>query len=152
MNPKKISPCLSVSDQIQCTDMAEIAALGFKAIINNRPDGESDDQPLSASLAEAADAQGIAYFDVPVVAGNLTDEDVEAFANVMSDLRGPVLAFCRTGTRSITLWALDAAKRQDADAVMRTTTAAGFDLDGLLPRLKSSATTGSALRPHSLKR
>lgn len=144
MNAKFISPFLSVSAQIQAEDVAEIAALGFKAIINNRPDKESDDQPPSAALAAEAARHAIVYRELPVVAGKLCESDVKAFAGAMAELRGPVLAFCRTGTRSATLWALCMAERLDVDAILRTVKDAGYDLAALAPRLRETAAVGTA--------
>lgn len=148
MDIKTISPFLSVSPQIQVADIGEIAELGFKAIINNRPDNESDDQPLSSVLAAEAARNDIAYLDIPVVAGKLCEADIQAFSKTMSEIRGPVLAFCRTGTRSATLWALDAAEQLDADAILRTAKAAGYEIDALRPRLEEIAAHGTA--PHNV--
>jgi len=139
---KTISPYLSVSAQIQVPDIAMLSALGFKAIINNRPDNETDDQPLSSALAEEARQHDMAYRDIPVVAGKLYAADVNAFTEAMAEIRGPVLAFCRTGTRSATLWALYAAARLDVDAILRTTNDAGYELDALRPRLQETAAIG----------
>lgn len=144
MDIKTISPYLSVSSQIWPVDIDAIASQGFKAIINNRPDRESDDQPLSKALAEAAEQLGLDYREVPVVAGQVRDEDVKAFADATAELQGPVLAFCRTGTRSATLWALTAAQRLDINAIMRTTEAAGYELHALRPRLEEIAVLGAA--------
>ena len=116
MEIKALSPFLSVTAQVQPSDIAGIAALGFKAIINNRPDKESDDQPLSAELAEEAARHDVAYCEIPVVAGQLNDANIYAFTEALEELHGPVLAFCRTGTRSATLWALSSARRLDTDA------------------------------------
>lgn len=154
MDIKTISPFLSVSAQIQVADISAISKLGFKAIVNNRPDNESDDQPLSAALAEEAKNHDIAYHEIPVIAGKLCDSDVNAFTDAMVEIRGPVLAYCRTGTRSATLWALYAAERLDVDAILRTTNAAGFDLYALRPRLQEVAAIGTApsSRPPMKKR
>jgi len=135
MEIKTISSLLSVSPQILPTDIVEIAKLGFKSIINNRPDKESDDQPLSTELAAEAARCGIQYQDMPIVVGELSPSDVGAFDAAMAELPGPVLAFCRSGTRSIMLWALNAAKRLDVDAILKTTDEAGFDLASMKTRL-----------------
>lgn len=121
MDIKTISPFLSVSAQIQVSDIAAISQHGFTAIISNRPDNESDDQPPSSALAEEASRQNIAFHELPVVAGKLSEADVKAFTAAMMEIRGPVLAFCRTGTRSATLWALYAAERLDVEALPTTT-------------------------------
>ena len=117
---KKVSPYLSVAGQISVDDVRHIAEQGFKSIINNRPNDESDDQPDNADIAAEAEAQGLAYREVPIVAGQLDDADVQAFMHSQQTLEGPVLAFCRTGTRSITLWALSEVGRLDIDAIVKT--------------------------------
>jgi len=143
MEFKQITPFLSVSAQLGVGDIGIAAAHGFKSIVNNRPDGESDDQPEAAAIEQAAIANGLAYRHIPVVSGKVADDDVEAFAAALGELKGPVLAFCRTGTRSSTLWALSEAWHLEPDAILAATPAAGYDLSGLLPRLEVRARTGA---------
>jgi sulfide:quinone oxidoreductase len=130
-----LTPFLSVSPQLTEADLGIAASLGFEAIINNRPDGEGDDQPSSTAMAEAARGVGLDYRHIPVVSGKVSDADVDAFAEAMRTLRGPVLAFCRTGTRSTTLWALSEAHHLDPDAILKTARTAGYQLEALRPRL-----------------
>lgn len=59
MKLSKITPFLSVSDQLTEQDLGIAAAQGFKSIINNRPDGEAEDQPRSQDLAAAAERLGL---------------------------------------------------------------------------------------------
>jgi sulfide:quinone oxidoreductase len=126
---------LSVSPQLRPEDLPVLAARGFRSVINNRPDGEEPDQPTSAALAQAAAAAGLAYRHLPVVSGQVQDAEVEAFMKLLDELPAPVLAFCRTGTRSTTLWALGMARRLGAQAVLAQAKAAGYDLSALAPRL-----------------
>ena len=130
-----LSPFLSVSPQISERDVGILAAQGFRAIINNRPDGESQDQPSSAAIATAAQRLGLEYRHMPVVSGQISDADVSAFAALLGSVKGPALAFCRTGTRCVSLWALAEASHLDPAAILRTAKAAGYDLDALKPRL-----------------
>jgi sulfide:quinone oxidoreductase len=130
---------LSVAPQIAPSDIGIAASQGFRSIIINRPDGEGDDQPSSKELLEAAARHGLEARFIPVVSGQLKDADVAAFRAAMNELPAPVLAFCRTGTRSITLWALSQAGHLSADAVLRTAADAGYDLSGLRPRLEAEA-------------
>ena len=141
---RPLTPFLSVTPQIGETDVGVAAAQGFRAIVNNRPDGEGEDQPESALLAAAAERHGLAYRHIPVVSGKVTDDDVADFATAMAELRGPVLAFCRTGTRSTTLWALAEAYHLHPDAVLAATSAAGYELDALRPRLEVRWRSGLA--------
>ncbi len=133
---KKITPFLSVIGQIQPSDMASVASSGFVTVINNRPDQEGDDQPTSAELAAAAQASGLQYHHLPVVAGQISDQDISDFAQLLAQVKGPVLAFCRTGTRSSSLWALSEAHHLEPSAILTAAQSAGYDLSGLLPRLQ----------------
>jgi len=134
----KLTPSYSVSAQITEADVGGAVAQGFKAIINNRPDGEAEDQPPSSEIAAAAERHGIEYRHIPVVAGKLKGADVEAMRAALDELKGPVLAFCRTGTRSTTLWALVHAPRIAPDAILATAEGAGYDLSGLREKLEDA--------------
>ena len=85
--------------------MADLAKLGFKTVINNRPDREVPFQPRSKTLAARAKKAGLTYHYLPVISGGITQKDVDEFAALLAKTHGPVLAFCRTGTRSANLWA-----------------------------------------------
>ncbi|HEX6114894.1 MAG TPA: TIGR01244 family sulfur transferase [Geminicoccaceae bacterium] len=135
MKIAKLTPFLAVSPQIAEADLGALAAQGFRAVINNRPDGEAEDQPESAALAAAAGRVGLEYRRVPVVSGKITDDDVASFAQALDEVKGPVLAFCRTGTRSTTLWALAEARHLAPEAILATAAEAGYDLAALKPRL-----------------
>ncbi|MDT8342804.1 MAG: TIGR01244 family sulfur transferase [Thermohalobaculum sp.] len=147
MDIKRISPELSVSPQIAIADLGVAASQGFRSIVCNRPDGEGEGQPASAEMRAAAEAHGLDFRYLPVVSGQVSDADVAAFARAMAELHGPVLAYCRTGTRSATLWSLSKAPRLSADAILAAAGAAGYDLAGLRPRLEASAGKVVALAP-----
>lgn len=132
---KELTPFLSVSPQLSADDIAQAAKLGFKSIINNRPDGEEQIQPTSTDLAAAAKSAGLEYRYIPVISGHLIDEDVNVFRRATSELKGPVLAFCRTGTRSSTLWTLSESAHIDADVLIGIAASAGYDLSSLRPAL-----------------
>jgi len=107
-------------------DVDEAAAAGIRLVVNNRPDGEEPGQPTSAEIEAAARAAGLDYRHIPV-AGGFPPDQVEAMARALE--QGPVLAFCRTGTRSTFLWALArAARGAPADEVAAAAAAAGYDL------------------------
>lgn len=142
MSIKKLTPFLHVSPQIAEPELGALAAQGFRAVISNRPDGEEEGQPKSAELAAAAERLGLAYRHLPVVSGRVTDADVAAFATALGELPGPVLAFCRTGTRSVSLWALAEAWHLDPEAILRAAAEIGYDLGGLRPRLEEQARRG----------
>ncbi|HEX2841251.1 TIGR01244 family sulfur transferase [Hyphomicrobium sp.] len=137
MNTKKLSDAVSVSPQIAAHDVAKIAAQGFRSIVCNRPDGEGSDQPVFSEIEVAARAAGLGVRYVPVGSGKVTDEDARAFGKAMADLPKPVLAYCRTGTRSTTLWALNEAATRPADEIAKAAAAAGFDVSGVLSRVSN---------------
>lgn len=107
-----MSENVGFAGQISPEHMPQIVEKGFKSIINNRPDMEGGpDQPTSAQIEEVARAAGLDYVFQPVVAGQITELDVRAFANHFNELPKPVLMFCRTGNRSNNLYQL--AKQMD---------------------------------------
>lgn len=128
MDIRKINDSISVAPQIAADDMAAIAAQGFKTVISNRPDGETADQPPSSEMENAARAAGLDYRFVPVISGQMTRENVDDFAAALADVDGPVLAFCRSGTRSTTLWALSRAGSMQADDIIGQAAQAGYDM------------------------
>ena len=146
MAPKQISDRLSVSPQLSLADIDAAAVKGFRMIVNDRPDGEEAGQPTSAELAARADAAGLGYRHIPVVGGSIGDSDVAAFADALEQADGPVLGFCRTGTRSTTLWALGQAGKQPTEAILKTAAAAGYDLAALRPRLDAAAAPRGSAR------
>ena len=135
MDTKKLSPFLTVTPQISAADIALIKGMGFHTIINNRPDQEGEDQPTAASLAEVAKAAGLDYRHQPVKSGGITPEDVADFTDLMDEVKGPVLAFCRTGTRCTMLWALSEARHMDPESITATAASAGYDLSGIRGQL-----------------
>ena len=131
---RRVTDQLSVSPQIALADLAEAARQGFVLVINNRPDGEDPGQPTSAQVEAAAAAAGLAYAHIPV-RGGPTPDQVEAMRLTAESAGGPVLAFCRSGTRSIVTWSVGqvlsgAMPRED---LLRRGAAAGYDLSGVLP-------------------
>lgn len=106
MDHKEITPDYSVAPQIRPEDIPEIKARGFRSIMCNRPDGEAPDQPSFAEIEAAAKAEGLPIAFVPVVSGQITDEDVERFRAAMAELPEPVFAYCRSGGRCQSLFML----------------------------------------------
>ena len=110
---KRLTPFISVAGQLDPADMALLAGSGFRCVINNRPDNEGEGQPSSDAIRVAAEESGLEYHHLPVVSGQISDSDVAAFRALLEQIKGPVLAFCRTGTRSASLWALAEAHHLD---------------------------------------
>jgi sulfide:quinone oxidoreductase len=103
MNISPITEEFSFTQQIEDTEIEAIAGLGFKTIINNRPDNEQSGQPLSNTLEAAAKKANIDYHHIPVIPGRATKDDVDRFKKVLSESDGPVLAFCKSGMRAKSL-------------------------------------------------
>jgi len=104
---RALTPDVCVAPQLTPEAMAEAAAMGFKSVINNRPDFEhGPDQPTSADIEAAARAAGLEYRFLPVASGYQSPEEVAAFAQLMEELPRPVLVFCRSGARSTRLFML----------------------------------------------
>lgn len=131
---QRVTDQLSVSPQISVADVDTAAGEGFRLIINNRPDGEEPGQPSGHQIEAAAAAAGIAYVHIPV-RGGPTREQVETERTVIADADGPVLAYCRSGTRSIVTWAIGEAMSgaRTRDELVKLGRDAGYDLSGALP-------------------
>lgn len=127
-----------VSGQISPEDLTEFAQHGFKTVICNRPDGEAMDQPAFEEIQQAASALGMKTHFLPVVSGQLQASTVEEFARVLAESEGPVLAYCRSGMRSTTLWALSQAGQHSAEDLITWAAAAGYDITPLAPRLEAA--------------
>ncbi|MFC3694635.1 bifunctional protein tyrosine phosphatase family protein/NAD(P)/FAD-dependent oxidoreductase [Chenggangzhangella methanolivorans] len=132
MQAKTLTDDLSVSPQLTVADVAEAKAAGFRSIIINRPDGEAADQPSHADIETAARQAGMETRYIPVVLGKLAKQDVEAFANAMSSLPKPVIGFCKSGTRTATLWAMSEAGNRPSQDIEGAAKAAGYDVSAAL--------------------
>ncbi|WP_010184365.1 TIGR01244 family sulfur transferase [Sphingomonas sp. PAMC 26605] len=138
---RTIDPTIAVAPQISPDAIGELAAAGFTAIVNNRPDGEDMGQPTGAEIAAAAEAAGLRYAAIPVTHAGFSHAQIDAMAAVLAEANGPVLAYCRSGTRSCNLWALAAVKAgAHPDTAMAKAAAAGYDLTGLRPLLDALST------------
>ena len=106
MQFKSLTSDLSVGAQVSEADLPAIAQAGFKSLICNRPDGEAVGQPTFAAIQSAAQRLGLVCRYLPVETGKVTAEQGGAFRLLMQELPLPVLAYCRSGLRSSTLWAM----------------------------------------------
>jgi uncharacterized protein (TIGR01244 family) len=127
-----LAPGLSAAGRLDRADIDALAQAGVRTIINNRPDGEDPGQLSAAEAKRLAEAHGIAYHHIPITAATLTRADVDAFAAALRDAAAPVVAHCRSGTRSTLLWALT-RMREGADPLALIAEAArhGVDIAGL---------------------
>lgn len=135
MDVKRINEHVSVAPQISPEDFPALKALGFTAVINNRPDGESPDQPSSATMQAAAEKAGLAYHYIPLGRDGVSSQMVAETKAALEGSAGPVLAFCRSGTRSTTLWALSQAGKLPAEEIVAAAARAGYDMSHLLGHL-----------------
>lgn len=156
MDMKPLTDYLSVSGQIRLADLKVLAAQGFKTIINNRPDGEAPRQPKSDTLAQRAASLGLNYHFIPVVPGQMTSDNVEAFKGVLDGNPGQTLAFCRSGTRSTIVWAKTQSGRRSSTKIIGMASAAGYDLsamknelDAVAPKLASEVSENALRTPVS---
>lgn len=145
MDIKALSAELSVAPQIAAADMRAVAEAGFRSVICNRPDGEGADQPAFSEIERASNEQGLQVRYLPAVSGKVTDEQGQAFGALMSELPKPVLAFCRTGMRSTTMWALWQAgltpQNPPLPQIIERAARAGFDLKGVVRRIVNGGKT-----------
>lgn len=102
---RAVADDVCVAPQLTPAAMAEAARLGFRSVVNNRPDFEhGPDQPTSASIEAAARDAGLEYRHLPVSGAYQSPEQIEAFARLLRELPRPMLVFCRSGARSARLY------------------------------------------------
>ena len=129
---RKVTDGLAVAPQLLPRDMATAAALGYRLVINNRPEGEQPGQPTAATIQAAAEAAGLGYRHIPII-GRATPDQLQQIEALLAEATGPVLAFCRSGTRSITAWAtIRALAGDDRVRLAELARNAGYDLSALL--------------------
>ena len=141
MDIKVVTDSLAVADQITAADLLTLKNAGYGTIICNRPNGEAPEQPAADELASRATELGLAWHWLPITQGQFTDAEIAQFAELLQQAERnneSVLAFCRTGTRSITLWALAQAAKVSSAQLVQQASAAGYDLSGLAPRLQAT--------------
>ena len=135
MDIRPIEDHIAVAPQIAVEDIPEIARLGFKTVVANRPDAEEPGQPAMDDIKQAVEQAGLTWVYQPVESGNILDSDVDTFDEMIHSADRPVLAFCRSGTRCTVLWALSASRDEPSDAVIGKARNAGYDISGLAPRM-----------------
>ena len=131
LSSRPLSATVWAAPQIAIEDLAAIAAMGVRCVVNNRPDGEEPGQPLSAEMEQAVRAAGLDYVHAPV-AGMPGPDAVRAVAGVL-EADEPVLMYCRSGTRSTVAWALAmrALDRAEPDDLRAAAANAGYDISRL---------------------
>ncbi len=120
-----------VAPQITPDDVAIAKALGVTLIINNRPDNEEAGQPGGAAIEAAARAAGIAYIAIPVAGMGIGPTQLDAFGEAVAKNDGPILAYCRSGTRSTVLRAYARARAGDpVNQIIDEAAEAGYNIAG----------------------
>lgn len=133
---RRINDQISVAPQIDPADVTDLARQGFVAIVNNRPDEEEAGQPSGEAVRQVAQTLGLAYHAIPVTHAGFSAHQMDAMRDALDAANGPVLAFCRSGTRSCNLWALaEASKGADADSLIEQAAGAGYNIGGIRPLL-----------------
>lgn len=126
---RKLSDTIWASEQIDIGDVEQAARQGIALIVNNRPEEESDDQTPGAAIEAAARHNGMAYIAIPVTHAGFSEPQVTAMRDAIEQSGGPILAYCRSGTRSTLLWALaEASRGADPAALSDQAADAGYDL------------------------
>ncbi|MDJ0971696.1 MAG: TIGR01244 family sulfur transferase [Kiloniellales bacterium] len=143
MDIKKLDDDISVAAQVSVAGVSALAEAGFKTIICNRPDGEGNDQPLFHEIEEAAQQAGLEAHYLPVESGKVTEEDAAGFGKILDAAPKPALAFCRSGTRSVTLWSMSRAGKMALPEILAKAKGAGYDMHGVVRRIANNGRTPS---------
>lgn len=137
---RQLEADVSVAPQLNEADFAELAARGFRSVVNNRPEGEAPDQLSNAEAEAAARAAGLEFRFQPITHVHVTDDaNVEAFAEAVEDLPHPILFYCRSGTRCATLWAQASVARLGLARTLQIAAESGYDLEVLRDELEKRA-------------
>ena len=128
---RTVTDSFAVAPQIGPEDVEDIAAAGYKTIIANRPDGEGGlDQPRMGQIRAKAESLGLTFVALPF-SGAPTPEIVERTGHILAEAETPILAYCRTGTRSITAWALVHSGQGTSEEIVSAAAGAGYDLSSI---------------------
>ncbi len=139
MDIRQLTPDYAVSPQIDPQDLPAIAALGFTTIINNRPCSEIPPSHQVDAMQAAATAAGIELVVLPVTHATLSVDLAAQQQDACAQAKGPVLAYCASGTRSTIVWALSQAGKRDTDEIMQTAAQNGYDLSMMRGQLNALA-------------
>jgi uncharacterized protein (TIGR01244 family) len=135
IQPKPLSDEVFITPQPQLDELKSLAQAGFRSVIGNRPDDEDSDQPRWSEIERAAREAGMEARHIPVVPGAIGRDDVARFAAALQELPKPILAFCRSGGRAASLWALAQPGSVSTEDIINRAAAAGCDLSQMRGRL-----------------
>lgn len=139
-----LTPNVTVLGQPSVDEIAELAERGYRSIISNRPENETEDQPNWLDLKAAAAAQGMDAVQIPVVMGQISDEQVDAFREALGRLPKPIAVFCRSGTRAALMWALANEANLTVDERFAIAGEAGYDLEAFRERVAPEASNAQS--------
>jgi len=132
MDLKKLNDNIYIADQITTDDIDQLALLGIKTIINNRPDQEEKNQPLSKNIEKYACKLGLSYHYLPITPGDFSISNITDFKTLLMIKQSPIAVFCRTGNRSVTLWALSQKEQCGAEYVINQAKLIGYNIENAL--------------------
>lgn len=95
---------LTIYKQIYPVQCHKLAELGYRSVLNIRPDNEHSTQPCSHDLACATKQANLTYHHLPFDAERLSIATVEQFALYYHAMPKPILLFCGTGARAKLLY------------------------------------------------
>ena len=144
MDIRQITPSFAVSPQIRPSDIEQLARAGFAVVICNRPDEEVAGDETSQSIRAACEAAGLEFHLIPVSHTGLTEELIESQRQVVNRDKGPVFAYCRSGTRSCHVWALGCAGSISTDDIIAAGSRGGYDLAPMRATLDTMAARRNA--------
>jgi uncharacterized protein (TIGR01244 family) len=137
---RRLSDTMLASPQITVADVEAAKAAGVTLIVNNRPEGESDDQTPGSEIEQAARAAGIEYLAIPIGHAGFSHPQVAKLAEALGKTDGTVLGYCRSGTRSTLLWALAKADMgSEPEALAAAAAQAGYDVAPVRPAMDALA-------------
>ncbi|WP_409523565.1 TIGR01244 family sulfur transferase [Nitrincola sp. MINF-07-Sa-05] len=132
---RQLTDSLRACGQLQADDIRALAKEGVRTLICNRPDQEEPNQPGSDELADLARQLGISWYYQPVITGQVTDEQGLEFGKILQQAEAPVVAFCRSGARCGTLWALSQKPERSGDELVAELKRAGYEMPDFFKRL-----------------
>ncbi|RPH19876.1 MAG: TIGR01244 family phosphatase [Alteromonadaceae bacterium TMED7] len=128
MKIQQLNKSVYIASKVDISDINKLKAIGIQSVINNRPDNEEDGQPLSGDLSEYAASINIDYYYLPIASGHYPVTSVDKLTELLSTAELPVVIFCRTGRRSINLWAKSQNKLLGAQHVLSKVQELGFEM------------------------
>ena len=132
MQIANISGLYHVSPQISLTDVEFLSKNGFEKIVCNRPDFEVPINIQSYVIEKVTVEIGLSFEYHPLTFENMNTENIEKQMAFINESKGPILAYCTSGTRCAAIWALGQIGKMSKDEILKTTLESGYNLEGLL--------------------